>query len=123
MENYKITDSELNSGVVAAPDTLTDTPRNNKLVFDRLPRLIAGKFNGFVDSVIAKFANYYTKVEVDDAITDIMVEAGAGDMLKGIYDKNQNGIVDNAEAVRGFWIAYGDENGNNTEELYLHYME
>ena len=198
MENYKITDSELESGVVAAPDTLTDTPRNNKLVFDRLPRLIATKFNGFVDSVIANLANYYNKFEIDNKVTALsseinnkttalsneinnktvalnseiskkansvdvyvktevytkteteavvansIVAAGAGDMAKGIYDKNNNGIVDNAEnaqnavnaqnaqssktaenadKVNGFWFNFKDEKGRVTDEPYIHWME
>ena len=172
MENYKITDSELNSGVIAAPDTLVDTPQNNKMVFDRLPKLIATKFNGFVDSVIAKFSGYYTKEEVDGketalaesidtkadaesvytkaetytknevdtketalgkridtkansadvyvktetytkaetdkAIADKMVEAGAGDMTKAVYDTNGNGVVDKAETAENAQYA---ENG------------
>ena len=30
---------------------------------------------------------------------------GSGDMLKSTYDKNNNGIVDNAEKVNGFTVA------------------
>ena len=150
MENYKITDSELNSGVVAAPDTLVDTPQNNKMVFDRLPKLIATKFNGFVDSVIAKFSGYYTKEEVDgkvdikanadnvyskeetftkaetsQLIADSMAEAGAGDMVKRIYDTDEDGVVnkaeeavtaENADLLRGFWLDYKDA-FNQAKEL------
>ena len=65
MDKYKITDSELESGVVAAPNILNDTPQENKSVFDRLPRLIATKVNGFIDAVINKFADYYNKDEID----------------------------------------------------------
>lgn len=31
--------------------------------------------------------------------------SGSGDMLKSTYDKNDNGIVDNAEKVNGFTVA------------------
>lgn len=65
MDKYKITDSELESGVVAAPNILNDTPQENKSVFDRLPRLIATKVNGFIDAVISKFTDYYNKTEID----------------------------------------------------------
>ena len=28
-----------------------------------------------------------------------------------------------AQNVRGFWIAYGDAEGNDTDNLYIHYYE
>ena len=87
MENYKITDSELNSGVIAAPDTLVDTPQNNKMVFDRLPKLIATKFNGFVDSVIAKFTGYYTKEEVDGKETALVESIDTKADANNVYTK------------------------------------
>lgn len=44
--------------------------------------------------------NPATKKYVDDA----MASAGTGDMLKNIYDTNNNGIVDNAEKVNGLTV-------------------
>lgn len=44
--------------------------------------------------------NPATKKYVDDA----MASAGAGDMLKNVYDTNNNGIVDNAEKVNGLTV-------------------
>lgn len=41
-----------------------------------------------------------TKKYVDDA----MASAGMGDMLKNVYDTNNNGIVDNAEKVNGLTV-------------------
>lgn len=41
-----------------------------------------------------------TKKYVDDAMTS----AGTGDMLKNVYDTNNNGIVDNAEKVNGLTV-------------------
>lgn len=41
-----------------------------------------------------------TKKYVDDA----MASAGTGDMLKNVYDTNNNGIVDNAEKVNGLTV-------------------
>ena len=126
MNNYKITDSEMNSGVVAAPDTLNDTPHNNKQVFDRLPKLIANKFNAFIDGIIKKFADYYTKTETNEAINRKLLEISAGDMAKAVYDADEDGIVDKAyesDNVRGFWFALEDAEGNPTDEPYIHWME
>ncbi len=36
---------------------------------------------------------------------DLVVAAGAGDMLKSVYDNNNNGTIDNAEALSGVAIA------------------
>lgn len=44
--------------------------------------------------------NPATKKYVDDA----MASAGTGDMLKNVYDTNNNGIVDNAEKVNGLTV-------------------
>ena len=38
---------------------------------------------------------------VTDAISGIMLESGAGDMAKSVYDKNSSGIVDNSETLEG----------------------
>lgn len=126
MDKYKITDSEMNSGVVAAPDTLNDTPQNNKQIFDRLPKLIANKVNAFIDAVVAKFEGYYTKTETDEAINEKVKDMGAGDMSKAVYDTDNDGTVDKAyeaDNVRGFWFAKEDADGNPTDEPYIHWME
>ena len=58
-----------------------------------------------------------------------------GAMNKNVYDTDEDGKVDSAESadnaanaetaqnVRGFWIAYGDAEGNDTDNLYIHYYE
>lgn len=43
----------------------------------------------------------YTKTETDNRIADRIIEAGAGDMVKNVYDTNGNGVVDNAERLGG----------------------
>lgn len=40
------------------------------------------------------------------AVVDRLEELGAGDMTKATYDKNQNGIVDDAEKLGGQFPAY-----------------
>lgn len=44
---------------------------------------------------ISDFPDVYTKIEIDN----MMIESGAGDMLKSTYDKNNDGVVDKAEAA------------------------
>lgn len=101
MDKYKITENEKVSGVVAAPNTLTDTAQNNKMVFDRLPKLIADKFNGFVDAVKTKFTEYYTKEETDEQITERIKYTGGGDMLSEEYAvEGEVGVVKTAANAR-----------------------
>lgn len=105
IEDYKITESERQTnGVVSAPDILTGEPQENKSVFDRLVGFVADKYNLFIDYVSGELSNRYTKEETNQAIAEKVVQLGAGDMAKRIYDKDGNGIVDNAEAVNGFKI-------------------
>lgn len=52
LDNYKITDSEVNTVHVAAqPDKLTGTPSANKAVFDSYSDLIKSKMNSALDSI------------------------------------------------------------------------
>lgn len=121
MNNYKITENEINdNNVKSAADLLRGEPRNNKNIFDRLPELIANKFNAFVEFIAERF---YSKEEVEEAIDKRVIEIGAGDMAQGVYDKTHNGIVDNAERVNGIWFDFKDENGNPTTEPHMHWLE
>lgn len=102
MDKYKITDSELESGVVAAPNILNDTPQENKSVFDRLPRLIAGKVNGFIDAVISKFADYYNKSEIDGKETVLKEAINTKANADEVYKKTETytkGEVDSKETA------------------------
>ena len=115
MENYKITENEINdNNVKSAADLLRGEPRNNKNIFDRLPELIADKFNAFVEFIAERF---YDKEEVEEAIDKRVIEIGAGDMAQGVYDKTHNGIVDNAERVNGMWLSVEDG------DPHLHWLE
>ena len=101
MENYKITENEMNSGVIAAPNTLVETAQDNKSVFDRLPKLIARKFNGFVDAVTEKLKGYYTAKETDTAINNKMLAMSNGDMAESKYDTNGDGTVNDSDKLGG----------------------
>ncbi len=121
MNNYKITEKDINeNNVKSAADLLRGEPRNNKNIFDRLPELIADKFNAFVEFIDSMF---YSKEEVEEAIDQRVIEIGAGDMAQGIYDKTHNGVVDNAERVNGIWFDFKDENGNPGTDVYMHWLE
>lgn len=45
--------------------------------------------------------NVYTKSEVDQQINDRIIAIGSADMQKAVYDKNNNGIVDDSEKLGG----------------------
>ena len=115
------------NNVKSAPDELAAegeiSTRDVKHIFDKLPELVAAKFNAFVSAVAEKFAGYYTKEETDAVIDAKMVQAETADMLTAVYDKDNNGAVDNADTVRGYWFAFNDAEGNPTEELYIHWYE
>lgn len=70
--NYSIKESEIVSvHVQAANDVLTDTPKNNKAVFDRYPDLIAEKFNAFVEYAEAGITASTTLAQVISALFPI----------------------------------------------------
>ena len=101
-KNYLITDEEIEkNGVCSAPDYIKADPADIKGVFDKLPKLIAGKLNGFIEAVVAKFLDYYTKDETIAAINSKMTEMSSGDMAMYIYDTNKDGTVDNADRLGG----------------------
>lgn len=98
----KITELEImENGVKSAPDSLKAegnvTPREIKHIFDKLPELIAAKFNVLVSYVTD---NVYSKEQTDLAISQRVVEIGAGDMTKAVYDKDNDGIVDEAKTAQ-----------------------
>ena len=99
MENCRITQQEiLQNNVKSAADKIEGSPQENKNIFDKLPELIAAKLNSFIDAVAE---GYYTKEEVMKIVSDSLIEAGAGDMTKGVYDMNNSGVVDDAERLGG----------------------
>ena len=99
-DNLKITDNEIkNNNVKSARDTYPkgDT-QNNKSIFDRLPELIAAKFNALVEKLKDRV---YEKDEVDSRIRqqvqNAVFETGAADMAKAIYDADGDNMVDRAK--------------------------
>ena len=101
MTEYKISQSEIDSNNVKSAPThnVNEEPQVNKHIFDKLPELIADKYNRFVDAV-------YTKAETEAVIDERMQQAGGADMLQAVYDKNHNGVVDDAERLGGHLPEY-----------------
>ena len=101
MTEYKISQSEIDSNNVKSAPThnANEEPQVNKHIFDKLPELIADKHNRFVDAV-------YTKAETEAVIDERMQQAGSADMQQAVYDKNHNGVVDDAERLGGHLPEY-----------------
>ena len=124
MDKLKITDLEISeNGVEGAAHYFYGDPDENQKIFDKLPKLIATKFNAFVEYIKN---NFCTKTEADEKISNKVKELGAGDMTKAVYDADGDGTVDRAfeaDNVRGFWFAKEDADGNPTDEPYIHWWE
>ena len=106
MDELKIKQSEIDeNNVKSAPDDVNDDPQTIKHIFDKLPELIAAKFNSLVEYIKVTF---YTKNQVDEVVAQKIIDIGAADMQKSVYDTNNNGVVDKAEtalfAENGFSI-------------------
>ena len=103
MDNYKITQNEINeNNVKSAADLLKGEPRDNKNIFDRLPELIAGKVNGFIDAVISKFADYYNKTEIDNKENVLNEAINTKAKADEVYKKTETytkGEVDSKETA------------------------
>ena len=120
MNNYKISEAEIQqNNVKSAQDTLDGSPQENKAVFDKLPELIANRFNGLTEYVFGKIytkedidkiagekcdvsqvytkKEVYTKNETDQKINNAVFDSKNSDMQKAVYDKNNDGVVDSAE--------------------------
>ena len=100
MQKYRITQQEINeNNVKSAADLLRGNAQSNKNVFDKLPELIAERLNKVIDNV-------YSKLQVDSLINNKIVEIGSADMAKAIYDKNNDGVVDDSTKLGGMPAEY-----------------
>lgn len=96
-DDHKITAADrVDKGVTGLPDTpgLTTTAMQER--FDSLANLTIEKYNGLVDAVEETVTNE-AKLVTGAAIVDYVSELGGGDMMKAIYDTDNDGVVDNAE--------------------------
>ncbi len=69
---------------------------------------VQAKLDGKFDkvNVTQTLGSATEKVPSEKAVVDALSSAGYGDMLKAAYDKNDNGIVDDAEKLGGQLPAY-----------------
>lgn len=96
-------------GVIGLPDTPALTTLQMQEKFEEIS----------TDVLIPKINEIIAQVNT-------LVVLGGGDMYKQTYDTNNNGIVDNSEdctKLSGCWIEFTDEDGNPTDEPYIHWTE
>lgn len=99
---YKISSADrTGKGVTGLPDTPGLSTGDMQARFDSLGNLAIDKFNAVVDAVTDTVTNDDTKLPTNKAIVDYVVSMGGGDMTKAIYDTDDDGIVDNSEALEG----------------------
>ena len=101
LNELKIAREDVNRlNVKSADDTYNSTNvQDNKNIFDRLPEHIVEKFNQLIDELVGLMDGMYTREQVDSAINQKVVDMTAGDMAKGVYDTNNNNVVDKAEKL------------------------
>lgn len=104
---YKVTAADkANKGVTGLPDTPGLSMGDMQARFDSLGNLAIDKFNAVVDSVGDLVTNDTTKIPTMAAIVAYVVAMGGGDMTKAVYDTDDDGIVDNSEALDGHSAVY-----------------
>lgn len=104
---YKIKNVDrTGKGVTGLPDTPGLSTGDMQARFDSLGNLAIDKFNNMVDSVGDIVTNDDTKLPTMKAIVDYVVSMGGGDMTKAVYDTDDNGVVDNSEALGGHAPTY-----------------
>ena len=104
---YKISSADRSGkGVTGLPDTPGLSTGDMQARFDSLGNLAIDKFNAVVDAVGDVITNDDEKLPTMKAIVDYVVSMGGGDMTKAIYDTDDDGIVDNSEALQGHSALY-----------------
>ena len=106
-DKYGIKSSDrVGKGVTGLPDTPGLSTGDMQERFDSLGNLAIDKFNAVVNSVGDVIENSSIKLPTMAAIVAYVQLLGGGDMLKLIYDTNDDGVVDNAEKLNGHSEVY-----------------
>lgn len=90
----KITAEELvGRGNVGRPDIPGVSTAEMQRIMDEIPReVIVPAFNELSEQMDSALNDRYTKAETDKKINDKVVEVGAADMTKAVYDPENNGV-------------------------------
>lgn len=106
-DTYKITSADrADKGVTGLPDTPGLSTGDMQARFDSLGNLSIDKFNALVDCVGGGVTNDDTKLPTMADIVAYVVAMGGGDMTKAVYDTDDDGVVDNSEALEGHNALY-----------------
>lgn len=104
---YKISSADRSGkGVTGLPDTPGLSTGDMQARFDSLGNLAIDKFNAVVDAVGDVISNDDTKLPTMAAIVAYVTMMGGGDMLKAVYDPDDDGVVNNASALQGHNAVY-----------------
>ena len=111
---YKISSADrAGKGVTGLPDTPGLSTGDMQERFDSLGNLSIEKFNALVECVGGGIENSETKLPTMADIVAYVVSMGGGDMVKAVYDTDNNGVVDNSEQLAG----HGPEYYRNQYEI------
>ena len=104
---YKISSADrAGKGVTGLPDTPGLSTGDMQARFDSLGNLSIDKFNALVDCVGGGIVNDDTKLATMKDIVDYVVSMGGGDMVKTIYDTNDDGVVEDSDKLAGHGPEY-----------------
>ena len=99
---YKITSADrAGKGVTGLPDTPGLSTGDMQARFDSLGNLSIDKFNALVECVGGGIENSETKLPTMADIVAYVVSLGGGDMVKAVYDTDDDGVVDNSKLFDG----------------------
>lgn len=96
-------------GVTGLPDTPGLSTADMQARFDSLANLSIDKFNAVVEAVGGGIINDDTKIPTMADIVAYVIAMGGGDMIKAVYDTDDNGKVDsseNSDALEGHSSLY-----------------
>ena len=113
-DTYKISSADrADKGVTGLPDTPGLSTGDMQARFDSLGNLSIDKFNALVECVGGGIENSETKLPTMADIVAYVVSMGGGDMVKAVYDTDDDGVVDNSEQLAG----HGSEYYRNQYEI------
>lgn len=113
---YKVTSTDrADKGVTGLPDTPGLSTGDMQARFDSLGNLAIDKFNAMLEAATDTVTNDGEKFPTSKAIVAYVSAMGGGDMVKAVYDTDDDGVVDNSEQLNG----HGEEYYRNQYEITL----